>query len=240
MSDDEFKLSRPPPKPKDISLVLPTKDILKESSDLAARLNLSHRKTTAITAKLVKIGGGSLSDCSLSVSTSYRHRKSTITEKAEDIRKNFKLHVPENIILHWDSKIIKYQQHHETEDRLAVVTSFPGVDTNDQFLGAPRIANSKGATMANALTHMIQEWEIPASHIKGMCWDTTASNTGCHQGAASVYERQLGEAILWLACRHHIGELHIRHADQEVRGAWNGMFPSPSAWYCIRQAIELL
>lgn len=24
--------------------------------------------------------------------------------------------------------------------------------------------------------------------------------------------------VFWLACRHHVGELHIRHANNSVRG----------------------
>ena len=27
---------------------------------------------------------------------------------------------------------------------------------------------------------------------------------------------------MWLACRHHIGELHVKHAYIKVRGVWNG------------------
>ena len=55
----------------------------------------------------------------------------------------------------------------------------------------------------------------------GICWDTTASNTGCHQGVATHFDQQQEKACLWLACRHHVGELHIKHADG-IRGATKG------------------
>ena len=61
------------------------------------------------------------------------------------------------------------------------------------------------------------------SEIIAMVWDTTASNTGVHKGSATKFEESLQRAILWVACRHHIGELHIKHANIAVRGATTGM-----------------
>ena len=52
--------------------------------------------------------------------------------------------------------------------------------------------------------------------------DTTASHTGRRQGSATRFEQKLGKGIIFLACRYHIGELHIEHADVEARGAWTG------------------
>ena len=205
-----------------IHLVVPRKNLLRQSSSLATRLNLSHRQTTAMTANFIKMGGGSMKGISLSMSTSHRHRKASVLEKATEIRSKFKQNMPDHMVLHWDGKVIKYERHHELEDRLAVVESFPGLDQNEQFLAAPRIADGKGITMSRALQATLLEWNIPLDVIIGICWDTTASNTGRHQGAATASERYTGEAKLWLACRHHVGELHIKHVDQEVRGAWNG------------------
>ena len=50
-----------------------------------------------------------------------------------------------------------------------------------------------------------------------MCWDTTPSNTGPKKGAATYFESRLDRAILWLGCRHHIGELHVKHPDIKIR-----------------------
>ena len=51
-----------------------------------------------------------------------------------------------------------------------------------------------------------------------MVFDTTASNTGEWKGSVSRFEMMLDRAVLWLACRHHIPELHIKHANEVLRG----------------------
>lgn len=99
-----------------ITLNLPRTGLLDGSSELTSRLNLSHRKATAFTAQFVKMGGGSLHDCTLSVSSAYRHRKGSVTKKAEEIRREFIENIPKYVVLHWDSKVIKYEKHHDMED----------------------------------------------------------------------------------------------------------------------------
>ena len=64
---------------------------------------------------------------------------------------------------------------------------------------------------------MAKDWEI-VDNIIGTCFDTTASNTGARQGAAILIESQLKRAILYLGCRHHHCELHIKHAFTALRG----------------------
>ena len=64
---------------------------------------------------------------------------------------------------------------------------------------------------------MAKVWEI-VDNIIGTCFDTTASNTVTRQGAAILIESQLKRAILYLACRHHQCELHIKHAFTALRG----------------------
>ena len=52
--------------------------------------------------------------------------------------------------------------------------------------------------------------------VVGLSFDTTASNTGCEQGACVRIERHLKRSLLWLACRRHVLELHIKHVSKEV------------------------
>jgi len=49
-------------------------------------------------------------------------------------------------------------------------------------------------------------------------FDTTASNTGRWRGACALIESFLRRAILWIPCRHHIYELHIKHVAECVTG----------------------
>ena len=204
-----------------ITLKLPRKGLLTGTAELATRCKVSTRTATAMVANLVKMGGGDLMDCTLSQSSSLRHRQTSIKKSAEKIKKDFQENMPNFLILHWDSKIIKYQQSGiSNDDRLAVVATIPCDTPRSQFLASPSIPDATGETMKDALINVLQEWAIPKERIIGMSWDTTSSNTGVRGGSATLFEEELGQGILWLACRHHIGELHVKHADQEVRGKW--------------------
>lgn len=224
-TDEEFQ----PPierKSSEVTLTLPRKDLMRGSAELATRCRVSNRVATAMTAKFVKLGGGELKEFSLSKTTSHRHRNAEIIKSEETIKQNFKTHMPQFLIIHWDGKVIKYEHRRESDERLAIVASIPLPDTPTQFLAAPHIPDGTGQSMTNALLEALHVWSIPLDNIIGMSWDTTASNTGHVQGSATLFEQHLGRGILWLACRHHVGELHIRHADKEARGAWNG-------WFCL-------
>ena len=126
------------------------------------------------------------------------------------------------MVLHWDRKVIKYAAKKTKDDRLAIIGGFPGVTENavkktDQFFGAPLIANNNGRLCALTLVDVLAEWKIPESIIIGTCWDTTATNTGHESGSAVLFETRLMHAILWIACRHHMGELHVKHPDIKIR-----------------------
>ena len=204
-----------------ITLTLPRKGLLSEISGTAARCKLTHRKTTALTANILKIGGADLKDFTLSSMISQQQRKSEIEKSEKKIKNDFKKRFPQKLILHWDSKLIKYEKRHKTDDRLAVVASTASKNQVAQFLAAPCIPDSTGSSQRDALVKVVQEWEIPHSCIIGISWDTTSSNTGIWQGSATLFEKELGNSVMWLACRHHIGELHIKHADIKTRGTWN-------------------
>jgi hypothetical protein len=52
-------------------------------------------------------------------------------------------------------------------------------------------------------------------HIVGICFDTTASNTGLLQGACTRIENDFQRTLLWLACRHHTHELILKGVFDE-------------------------
>ena len=216
-SDETFNHT-PTSKPSDlVNLSFSKKSLLRNSAEEALRLGLSHREHVMMTAKFVKMGGGSLKDVALSVTTSHRHRKNVVTSKTEEIKYQLKKEMPKFVVLHWDSKLITVLGSESTEDRLCVIASFPGTEKNDQFLGSPQIPNGKGDSMRDAVIATQREWEIPDTNVIATCWDTTASNSGKHIGAAKLYDVSKGAAHLWLACRHHIGERHVTHANFAAR-----------------------
>ena len=51
-----------------------------------------------------------------------------------------------------------------------------------------------------------------------MVFDTTSSNTGAEIGACKLLEDWLEKPILWLACRHHVHELHLKRVIQGITG----------------------
>ena len=52
-----------------------------------------------------------------------------------------------------------------------------------------------------------------------MVLDTTNSNSGKYPRACSYLELWVGSPILWLACWHHVAEMHVGAAMKEITGA---------------------
>lgn len=228
-TDDGDELYTPKPKFRrrkseesdSITLEVP-RDLMRKLSPLAYRLKLSTRQQTAFTAGLIKACGGSVKEATLSVTTTQRQRHEGVNEKSLSIKETFLQNLPPRMVLHWDGKKIKYENSQKKDDRLCIIGSFPGVIENgteksDQFFGAPCTENGTGRLCAQALVDKLSEWSVPLSMIIGMCWDTTASNTGHISGAATLFEARLMHAILWIGCRHHIGERHVVHPDNKIR-----------------------
>ena len=119
------------------------------------------------------------------------------------------------VVIHFDGKIIQYMCG-ETQDRLAICMSVPNYIPG-QFLASPAISSGTGASMADCINNTVNNFGL-TSKIEALVFDTTASNTGVWKGSTTRFEKMLGRAILWLACRHHIPELFIKHANIAVRG----------------------
>ena len=77
--------------------------------------------------------------------------------------------------------------------------------------------------MADAVSEMIEKWDLPLQQIIALCYDTTASNSGKLKGSVKLVEAIVKHACLWLACRHHVGELHIKHVNIRIRGDTSGI-----------------
>ncbi len=223
MEDDPDYVYTPPfqKRPETVTLTLPTKGLFTGTAAITTRRRMSHRDTTGIMGHVIKLGGASLKPFVISKSSSDRHRKKEVESLAMKIKKDFIADIPEHVILHWDSKVIQYVDHH-TDDRLAVVVSSPSDGTKPMFIASPLIPDSTGLSQKQALVNVVLDWNIPKENIVGLCWDTTASNTGAYKGSATLFERYTGHACFWIGCRYHIGERHIHHADKMQRGAKEG------------------
>lgn len=121
-SQDEYEplTSTPRPHPDDkITIQLSRKTLFKESAEVAARCGISNRKHAALTAKIVKMGGGSLEDITLSTSSAWRQRSKGVDEGASAIKEKFISDHYQMVVLHWDGKIIKYETG-TVDDRLCI------------------------------------------------------------------------------------------------------------------------
>ena len=123
------------------------------------------------------------------------------------------------LVFHWDGKIIQLLSG-ETEDRLAIAISVPNIIPG-QFLASLVIPDGTGLSMAKAVFELASEYCL-LSKTEAMVFDTTASNTGQWKGSVSRFEKSEGRSLFWLACRHHISELHIKHTHEVLRGPSRG------------------
>ena len=118
-------------------------------------------------------------------------------------------------IVHWDSKLLPGLVGKRKVDRLAIIASCS--NGSAQLLGVPILQSGEGKSQARAVYEAFQSWNI-AANVQGMCFDTTASNTGSNEGACVHLEKLLGRDLLHIACRHHILELLPATAFKKVMG----------------------
>lgn len=117
------------------------------------------------------------------------------------------------LIVHWDGKMISELM---PNSKLAKVERLPVIVVESRsgmqkLLGIPKISNSKGISMAEAVFQTLNEWDL-VDKVEGMCFDTTVSNTGVNIGACKYLQDMIGHDLLPLACRHHVYEIMLRCA----------------------------
>ena len=180
-------------------------------------MKLSVRQQMMIILKVILTGGGTVAEFPGGTSTVWRHKKEKQKELCKDIISNYV--VPEHIVVHHDSKLISYLTG-KSDERLAICIS-GGENVKPQFIGAPKIEGATGKAMSKAVVSYLNDWGAKDNCVATV-WDTTSSNTGKHIGAATLLEQELKHALLWIACRHHVAELHIEHTNIAIRGTFGG------------------
>ena len=103
-------------------------------------------------------------------------------------------------------------------ERVVVLVNGQGVET---LLGIPRIDWSTGEAQADACLELVMSWKIK-EEIVGLVFDTTASNTGLHNGACVRIEKALEKQLAMFACRHHILEIVLSDVFRSVFGQAGG------------------
>lgn len=109
------------------------------------------------------------------------------------------------------------------DDRLPVLLSGEG---GVKLLGVPKLPVKSGQPMgsliADASFDLLDKWGCSHDILGSMVFDTTASNTGHLTAACVTLQIRAGRALLWTACRHHVGEVILTHV-------WNNLKVEPSS-----------
>ena len=127
------------------------------------------------------------------------------------LRSEFGAAVP--LTVHWDVKLMDDLTTKE-QDRLPVLVSGVGVE---QLLGIPKLPPGTGEVQAAAIIQCLKDWDIE-DRVVALCFDTTALIIGHHQGSCVLIECEPQKDLLYTACRHHIMELIIGAAHDQMLG----------------------
>lgn len=136
------------------------------------RANISNCKGTLVLGSVLSEMGYKRNNVILSTSTTRRTRMKSRKKEAEKIKTAF--YTKSQLTIHWDGKLLPSLTGHDTVDRLPVLVSGGG---KSQLLGVPCLQSGTGKNQATAICQLIHEWKLKEK-ISGLCFDTTATNTG--------------------------------------------------------------
>nr|XP_047127746.1 uncharacterized protein LOC124808606 [Hydra vulgaris] len=135
-------------------------------------------------------------------------------------RKSTSLHFDskKSTSLHFDSKIMVEMKElgKEKVERVAVLISSPDL-SESQLLGILIVKDGTAESLGNAIKKTLKDWEL-FDYVDCLSFDTTVTNTGWLKGVCTLIEQGRGKALLWMACRYHVYELHIKHFSSVLTG----------------------
>ena len=108
----------------------------------------------------------------VSYSSLPRERQHGSEKISENIFTSFE--TDQQLIVHWDGKMLEDISGSEMIYRLSVLISGPD---KTQLLGVPKLHHGTGNNTAKAVYEEISDWNL-TNKVVGMCFDTKASNTG--------------------------------------------------------------
>lgn len=133
------------------------------------------------------------------------------------------------MVVHWDGKMMRNSTNSKDPksnvDKIAIDVTGRNLE---KILGIVKIPSGTGLAQAKATFQLLTIWNV-ANDIVGICFDTTASNTGSKNGACILLEKLMGKHLLYFACRHHMHEVIIGEIYSVLLGPSNG----PNILYLI-------
>ena len=190
-----------------------TKDIC--TSKVVAILDksrISSRNAVLLVSSIIEAAGLNVNDYKLSKSSIHEKRQAIRKKKFNEIKEEFNSQDLTNVIVHWDGKLLCDITGNKKVDRLPIVLSYNGTT---KLLSVPKLTSGTGRNQADAIFEALQEWGV-TNTIVGLCCDTTPSNLGPRNGAATLLEHLLEKNMLYFPCRHHIMEIILRAAFESV------------------------
>ena len=156
-----------------------------------------------------------VSNKGMSKSNVHRVGTKVVQEAAENARERIKAKEGNDMILHFDGKIVKEYTKGKSlkRGRLALSVNCEGENI---LLAIPVCVNSSGECQTDVIVEVLEFYGLK-DEIKGLVFDTTASNTGKEKGVCSRVSEFLKRPLLYLACRHHIYECHIKNVSKIFR-----------------------
>ena len=140
------------------------------------------------------------------------------------IKENWTPH--EKLLVHWDDKTMDTLDRASKEKRLPITVSGYG---HTKLLASPSLGTNLKGVYGRKVTEVIIdtliEWDCK-DKVYGMEFDTTASNTGCKTGVCVTLQKCMKKNLLWLPCRHHVGEVMLSQVwkDLEIESSQSSGF----------------
>ncbi|XP_043216604.1 uncharacterized protein LOC122378950 [Amphibalanus amphitrite] len=180
------------------------------SSELGAALDrtkLSNRNAVHLLSAAARNFGHDPAELVLNRESFRRARMRFREEASKEIKAAFNPDVV--LIVHWDGKIVPESDGGGgSVDRLPVLVSGGGVA---KLLAVPKLPSGRAQDCAQAVFTALEDWGLE-KRVRGLCFDTTAVNSGLVNGACTLIEQKLDRPVLHLACRHHVYELILEKA----------------------------
>jgi hypothetical protein len=193
-------------------------DIMKKPSIVSAatRMNITPSQQSVFIEALIKESGGDVEQVATSYASVDRARRTVVEEVSQNIKAEWT--APKAATLHWDGKqTASLTDTNVKEERLPILV---GNSDAVKLLGVakypPGSDQKSGKIIAGHVMKLLDEWKCKES-IASMCFDTTASNTGHLTAACVTIQQSVGRALLWCACRHHIGETVVGHVFEKLK-----------------------
>ena len=149
------------------------------------RSKTADRMAPYILEETAKSLGHNPAELNISRSSVKRYRERYRKQKWRELQEIFKCIT--QCVIHWDGKLLTPHGFKKMVDRLPVLVT-PISTEETHLLDVPKLLSGTGRQQATAAQALIQEWDRREDVI-GFCVDTTAVNTGRHNGACILLER---------------------------------------------------